>query len=354
MADPVWAEEAPGISVWRCESASDFLGALRRSNAYWWEDDQSPWVFRGHADESWELLPSAWRPGNPIIIAGQAEATRRFERVLPTQTLSWSFGSHVTGQAQFGERDVELQRRLTIEATGELLPVYDFLLTCDRLGLSTPVLQLPPDPTLSPDWLISEGDPLVGDDFFRFTDIPHYIALAQHHGLPTRLLDWTHDPVNAAFFAVEAISDDEPQTDIAVWAIHRRRASSVMGRPGVFPKNYDGKVEDGKNHEIEPAIEIVRTPMRDNTFLAAQSGQFTSIRGSGIDFMHRGGSRPSLEAFVAESKNQEIVLRKMILDRSCVPELASLLVREEVSRSQLMPTHDVVADEVRKKWSDEV
>lgn len=201
----------------------------------------------------------------------------------------------------FGENDAELQKRLTIESTAELLPVYDFLLACDRLGLSNPVLQLPPDSTLSPDWVIGKNDPLVGDDFFRFSDIPDYISLAQHHGISTRLLDWTHDPVKAAFFAAVTTAGDQSRTDIAVWAIHRRRAMFVRGRPSVFPRSFDGNVEDGNNYdEIYPTIEIVRTSMRENVFLAAQSGQFTSLRASGSISCTEAGSaphsRPSLQS----------------------------------------------------------
>jgi hypothetical protein len=201
---------------------------------------------------------------------------------------------------------------------------------------------------LSPDWLIGVSDPLVGDDFFRFSDIPHYIALAQHHGLPTRLLDWTHDPVKAAFFAC---GDRQAETDIAVWAINRRNAALVKGKPAIFPKLYEGQIDDGNNHDdIYPAIQIVRTPMRENFFLAAQSGQFTSISASGVDFMNRGGLRPPLEIFVAESGVEDVVLRKMVLDKHSVPELARLLEREELSRAQLMPTHDNVATNVMTKW----
>jgi hypothetical protein len=55
--------DPPGIQTVTCLNAADFLKALHPMRGEWEDSEAVSWVYRGHGDSDWQLLPKAFRKG---------------------------------------------------------------------------------------------------------------------------------------------------------------------------------------------------------------------------------------------------------------------------------------------------
>lgn len=131
-----------------------------------------------------------------------------------------------------------------------------------------------------------------------------WLAIAQHHGLPTRLLDWTRNPLAALYFAVE----HETKSDSAVYVLKGYPVLSTRRHPDPFEYEKVGKF----------------VPDRINARLNAQLGVFT---------IH---PNPK-QAFVSND------IEKLIIPNKPRKELKKILDTYGINRATLFPDLDGLA-----------
>lgn len=143
-------------------------------------DTSASWIFRGQSNgadgEIWPLTPSAFRPGV-------------WDAFAPSANLQAVIGDH---------RD--------LRAEWEQVLVRDFLALADRHGFPIPDEDpIVRDPRLNQ---TKAARDLNSAGFYPFPApaIVATFALAQHYGIPTRLVDWCWRPLVAAYFACEGVA----------------------------------------------------------------------------------------------------------------------------------------------------
>jgi len=289
-----------------CSTAQEFLNALSPWGSYFGDARLTDyWLFRGQGEDK-PLVPSLFRKNNKL-----SSLTRRAVDNYPQLLLA--------------ERDILIQFFEIADKRGLILPD-------DSQDLRS-ILET----VKSKDFLVEKGLESWSPTKLALS----LTALAQHYGIPTRLLDWTRQSFIAAFFAAEsALKVDKSDFSLlVVWSF-------------LFP--LFGKHDD-ISKDTDP-VHVVTAPSATNPNLKAQQGIFTLF--NRFYTKESEGIYPSMDKYLEDLANEadpehsdadklivDLRLRKFTLPISEASKLLYLLAKIDITPSAIYPGyHSIVSD----------
>ena len=194
----------------------------------WRHDTElSGYIFRGHGQESYRLVPKALRP----------------------ELSDWFWKLCL-------EKPIENQWQWeTWYVLNEYNLLRDFYGLADRMGLEVPLSPRVRQNLAAEADSLDEISRILYDQIWISPDLYETAALAQHYGVPTRLLDWTHDLCVALHFAFRDANGKDGS--LAIWALNKEYLSSL--KPTVKRTN----------------VEFITPHYASNPNLNAQQGLFS-------------------------------------------------------------------------------
>jgi len=326
-----------GVETVDCSTAAEFLSAITLSGPAPRKHGYDFLLFRGVASGSgsqeYKLVPSALRPDNfPFLSRLAGFSLAPVESRDKYAQLEW-----IQGRC---EADV----------------VASFFRFADMHGLPVPEVGIEVRRTMQ---LPSTSGALFYDGILNGGVWPPdnllpMIGLAQHYGLPTRLLDWSRDALTAAYFAATGAlrrvqrgeSMHAAENRLAVWIFNAELLDFIQRMTLPHSKKLPNI-----------PVSFVTAPAASNPNLRAQQGVFTVWRPQMTDREHQQVDRRPLNELIDECLERDGVelpslslFYKVTLPLAEAPTLLHLLLRTGVTAARLFPGYEGAAEAVRE-WS---
>ncbi|OCT15807.1 hypothetical protein A8709_09255 [Paenibacillus pectinilyticus] len=165
----------------------------------------------------------------------------------------------------------------------------------------------------------------IKDDF-------EWMIYAQHHGIPTRLLDFTYSHIISLMFAVERAFTEEETNDAVIWFLNPRALNNKFANRSEILNLSSNENVNLEHYEGPVAIQGRKL----NNRITAQNGLFVYFQDS---------ERPLEESV----QDNESILRKLIIRNGYSKKILASLYSMGIGFTQLYPELDSVSKDIMMK-----
>ncbi len=315
------------IQVIEYQHAEDFFRDLSYGGCLY-QLKNSSFVFRGHSHSYYKLVPKALRED---IIQFNKYATKNNREDSPEN----------------------------LQILNELYLLYDFFNTCDYNGLFLPDV----DRLRNIIFSFFDIQTIFKNEMWLPKDLYEIAALAQHYGLPTRLLDWTYDINISIYFALSEYLCNplctSPKSDnIDIWALD----TNICTNTAILQIPYDSQHEEnliGNLLNIRFPLKVIRPQYSGNPNLCAQKGLFTFWevkKNNAVDGTNKPVDRRSLDELLKDfiTNNDALkpfihlpLLYKISLPNREIKKLYGYIRSNHIDASTLFPGYNGVVKSIQ-------